>query len=201
MNYLSHLFLAENHAASRTGNLLGDFVTGRPEALRDRFPEAVLKGIVRHRAIDRFTDSHRVTARLRAAVAPVRRRFAGVIGDIVHDHFLTRRWTEFSRVPFRTFIDECNAALREHRAILPSELADTLEARIEDDWLGHYGTAEGLDGVFHRVALRHHGFSPIKDAVLDLQANRAAFEAGFDELFPDLIGWVAKLGPEANALI
>ena len=73
--------------------------------------------------------------------------------------------------------------------------------RDEDDWLGHYGTDEGLDGVFQRVALRHHGFSPIKDAVLDLQANRAAFEAGFDEFFPDLIAWVGKLGPEADTLI
>lgn len=201
MNYLSHLFLAENNAASRTGNLLGDFVTGRPEALRGRFPEAVLKGIVRHRAIDRFTDSHRVTARLRAAVDPARRRFAGVISDIVHDHFLTRRWPEFCPLPFRAFIDECNAALREHHPILPPELGETLEGRIEDDWLGHYGTDEGLDGVFQRVALRHHGFSPIKDAVLDLQANRAAFEAGFDEFFPDLIAWVGKLGPEADTLI
>ena len=201
MNYLSHLFLAENNAASRTGNLLGDFVTGRPEALRDHFPDAVLKGIVRHRAIDRFTDSHRVTAWLRGAVAPSRRRFAGVISDIVHDYFLTRRWAEFCSIPFRSFVDECNACLREHLAILPPELSDTLEQRIEDDWLGHYGTDEGLDGVFHRVALRHHGFSPIKDAVQDLKQNREMFEKGFEEFFPDLVTWVGKLGPEADALI
>lgn len=201
LNYLSHLFLAENNAGSRVGSLLGDFVTGRPESLHGRFPEAVLHGIVRHRAIDRFTDSHRVTARLRSAVAPARRRFAGVISDIVHDHFLTRRWAEFSPLPFRTFIDQCNGALREHHGILPPELGGTLEARIEDDWLGHYGTDEGLDGVFHRVALRHHGFSPIRDAVQDLKENRAVFEAAFDEFFPDLVAWVGKLGPEADTLI
>lgn len=201
MNYLAHLLLAENHAASRVGNLLGDFVTGRPESLVDRFPDAVLKGIVRHRAIDRFADSHRVTARLKGAVAPARRRFAGVIIDIVHDHFLTRRWAEFSDTPFREFIDVCNSALREHLAILPRDLGETLEDRIEDDWLGHYGTDEGLDGVFHRVALRHHGFDPIKDAVEDLKANRETFESDFEEFFPDLLGWVRKLGPEAEAII
>jgi acyl carrier protein phosphodiesterase len=201
LNYLAHLFLAENNAASRVGNLLGDFVTGRPESLRDRFPDAVLKGIVRHRAIDRFADSHRVTARLKGAVSPSRRRFAGVIIDIVHDHFLTRRWSGFSPTPFRAFIDECNGALREHLPLLPPDLRDTLEARIADDWLGHYGTDEGLDDVFHRVARRHHGFDPIKDAIDDLKENREIFEAGFDEFFPDLIHWVEKLGPEADAII
>ena len=201
MNYLAHLFLAENQPESRVGNLLGDFVTGRPESLRDRFPDAVLKGIIRHRAIDRFADSHRVTSRLKASVAPSRRRFAGVIIDIVHDHFLTRRWSEFSGVCFRDFIDRCNAALLTHREILPPDLGETLDERIADDWLGHYGTDEGLDDVSHRVALRHHGFTPIKDATEDLRMNRSEFERGFEEFFPDLQEWVARMGPEADAFI
>jgi acyl carrier protein phosphodiesterase len=201
LNYLAHLLLAENHAASRVGNLLGDFVTGRPESLRGRFPEAVLQGIVRHRAIDRFADSHRVTDRLKACVAPGRRRFAGVIIDIVHDHFLTRRWDEFSRQPFPEFVDACNAALLAHREILPAELADSLEQRIADNWLGHYGSDEGLDDVFHRVALRRPGFAPIRDAVEDLQQHRDAFEAGFLDFFPELQTWVRSLGPEADAII
>lgn len=201
LNYLAHLLLAENQPASRVGNLLGDFVTGRPESLRDRFPDAVLKGIIRHRAIDRFSDSHKVTSRLKGAVAPARRRFAGVIIDIVHDHFLTRRWSEFSEVPFRDFIARCNAALLGLREILPPDLGETLDERIADDWLGHYGTDEGLDNVFHRVALRHHGFTPIKDAIEDLRTNRGEFERGFEEFFPDLQEWVVRLGPEADAFI
>lgn len=201
MNYLAHLFLAENHAASRVGNLLGDFAPGRPESLRGRFPDAVLKGIVRHRAIDRFADSHPITAGLKGAVAPARRRFAGVIIDIVHDHFLTRQWPRFSPVPFPDFIDACNAALQEHRGILPPELGTTLDQRIADDWLGRYGSDEGLDEVFHRVALRHHGFRPIRDAVEDLRANREIFQAGFEGFFPELIAWVRKIGPEADAII
>ncbi len=201
MNYLAHLFLAEDHPESRIGNLLGDFVPGRPESLRGRFPAAVLRGIVRHRAIDRFADSHRVNAALKAAVAPPRRRFAGVIIDILHDHFLTLRWAEFSPVPFRGFLDACNAELLARRDLLPPELGGTLEERIADDWLGRYGSETGLDEVFRRVALRHRGFAPIRDAVEDLRANRDVFEAGFAEFFPDLTGWVGKLGPEADALI
>jgi acyl carrier protein phosphodiesterase len=199
LNYLAHLLLAEDHALSRVGNLLGDFVTGRPESLL--LPLPVVQGIVRHRAIDRIADDHPVTARLKGLVAPERRRFAGVIVDLIHDHFLTRHWDQFSAVPFRDFIDTCNAALRDHRDILPAELAATLDERITDDWLGHYGTDHGLDGVFHRVALRRATFAPIRGAIDDLSRHREAFEAGFREFFPALRAWIETLGPEANVVI
>jgi acyl carrier protein phosphodiesterase len=199
LNYLAHLLLAENHAASRVGNLLGDFVPGRPESLRGSLPDAVLHGIIRHRAIDRFTDSHRITRDLKACIAPGRRRFAGAITDIIHDHFLTRHWTAHAAVPLAEFTAACNAALRGHSAILPPELRDSLEQRIDDDWLGRYGTEEGLDHVFQRVSRRHPGFAPIHDAIDDLTAHREVFEKAFHEFFPELRHWVRSLGSEADA--
>lgn len=200
LNYLAHLLLAENHAASRVGNLLGDFVTGRPESLRGSFPDAVLHGIVRHRAIDRFTDSHRITLGLKAFIAPGRRRFAGAITDILHDHFLTRHWADHGEVPLSDFTAACNAALREYAAILPAELRDTLEERVADNWLGRYGSDDGLDHVFQRVSRRHPGFAPIHDAIDDLITHREVFEKAFHEFFPDLRQWVRALGPEADAV-
>ncbi|MEK7952110.1 acyl carrier protein phosphodiesterase [Luteolibacter soli] len=201
MNYLAHLLLAEDDPLSRIGNLLGDFVAGRPEALTQKLPLRVVQGIVRHRSIDRFADEHPVTARLKALVAPERRRFAGVIVDLVHDHFLTRHWDRHSPWPLREFIDTCNTALRDHFELLPPFLADTLEERITDDWLGHYGTDEGLDGVFYRVSLRNPAFLPIRTAIEDLRLHRSEFEAGFHEFFPSLEAWVRSLGPETNVVI
>lgn len=196
LNYLAHLLLAEDDPLSRVGNLLGDFVAGRPESME--LPLRVVQGIVRHRAIDRFADDHPVTAHLKTLVAPERRRFAGVIVDLIHDHFLTRHWDEVSTVPFRAFIDTCNADLRDHNLLLPAELADTLEERIADDWLGHYGTEAGLNDVFHRISRRRPAFAPIREARLDLEAHRDAFEQGFREFFPDLQRWIQSLGPESS---
>lgn len=201
MNYLAHLLLAEDDPLSRVGNLLGDFVAGRPKALTEKLPLRVVQGIVRHRAIDRFADEHPVTAHLKTFVAPERRRFAGVIVDLVHDHFLTRHWNEHSPHALRPFIDICNQTLRDHFELLPPFLADTLEERITDDWLGHYGTDGGLDGVFYRVSLRNPAFLPIRNAIEDLQRHRPEFEAGFHEFFPTLQTWVRSLGPEAKVVI
>ena len=201
MNYLAHLFLAENNPASRVGNLLGDFVTGRPESLRVHFPDPVLRGIVRHRAIDRFTDSHRITARMKEYVAPARRRFSGVIADLIHDHFLTRHWSNHRDEPLHEFVAACNSALREYRDLLPPELGEILEERIEDHWLEQYGTDEGLDGVFRRVASRNPLFAPIRDGIEDLKNHRQGFEAGFREFFPDLVAWEKASGTESAILI
>jgi len=199
LNYLAHLLLAEDDPMSRVGNLLGDFVSGRPETLD--LPVRVVQGIIRHRAIDRFADDHPVTARLMALVSPERRRFAGVIVDVTHDHFLTRRWQDYCPQPLHTFISDCNQALRDHFELLPNALAETLEHRIADDWLGRYGTEEGLDAVFHRVSLRSRRFLPILGAIEDVNRHRAEFEAGFLKFFPELQAFVRDLGPEAKVVI
>lgn len=196
LNYLAHLFLAEETPASRVGNLLGDFVTGLPEVLRGHFPRPIVQGIIRHRAIDRYTDSHPVVIGLKAHVALERRRFGGVIVDLVLDHFLTRHWETYSRIPLPDFVHTCNTALREYRSFLPPELGDSLEERIEDEWLEHYGTDEGLDDVFHRVALRKERFAPMRGALADLREHRVEFEAGFHDFFPELLAWVRARGPE-----
>lgn len=196
LNYLAHLLLAEETPASRVGNLLGDFVTGLPDVLRGRFPRPIVQGIIRHRAIDRYTDSHAVVIGLKDYVAPERRRFAGVIVDLILDHFLTQHWGHYSRLPLAGFVHECNTALRDHLQFLPPDLGDSLEERIADEWLEHYGTDDGLDGVFHRVALRRETFAPVRGALADLQAHRAEFEAGFHDFFPELLAWVRARGPE-----
>jgi acyl carrier protein phosphodiesterase len=196
LNYLAHLLLAEDTPASRVGNLLGDFITGTPAVLAECLPRAIVQGIIRHREIDRFTDDHPLTARLKTLVAPSRRRFAGVIVDLIHDHFLTRHWTDHCPQALEVFAADCNAALREYSAILPAELGDTLEDRIADRWLEHYGTDAGMAEVFHRVARRRERFAPIRDAIEDLQTHRSEFEAGFHEFFPALRAWVRARGPE-----
>jgi acyl carrier protein phosphodiesterase len=79
LNFLAHLYLAELTDESLIGNFLGDFVKGTPESLRERFPEAVIRGIRKHRAIDVFTDSHRTFRKAKALLEPGRRRLPGCL--------------------------------------------------------------------------------------------------------------------------
>lgn len=200
MNFLAHLFLAENESASRTGNLLGDYVTGTPESLRPRFPEAILAGIVRHRRLDAWTDRHPEIRSLKAHIRPERRRFAGAIIDVFHDGYLAREWSRYSDQPMRDFLDECYAALLEHRRHLPPELNESIEGKIAHDWLGHYGSEEGLRDTFARMARRRPAFAILRGSVDDLLANPRVFEDGFSKFLPDAISAVGMLGPEREGL-
>ena len=92
MNYLSHLFLAEDTEESRIGNLLGDFVKGR---LDDSFSPEIIKGIKTHRKVDSFTDSHYIIKQTKKLISPGRRKYSGVLVDIFFDHFLTNQWGKY----------------------------------------------------------------------------------------------------------
>ena len=58
MNYLAHAYLSFGMPAITVGNLISDFVKGKQKFT---YPAAIQQGIVLHRAIDTFTDTHAVT--------------------------------------------------------------------------------------------------------------------------------------------
>ena len=198
LNYLAHLFLAENNAASRIGNLLGDFVPGRPEEIA--LPPDVVAGIIRHRAIDRFTDDHPAVIGGRQYFTGERRRFSNAILDICFDHFLANSWETLHSLPLRDFLDQTYDELKAHREWLPAELGNNINERIADDWLGHYATEEGLQEVFDRVAERRPACAAIATAMIDFRAHRAELETVFSTFIPDLQAWLKSLGPERLAV-
>ena len=82
------------------GNLMGDFVKGnRFEYL----PQQIIDGIYLHRKIDRFTDQHEQVKGLKAHLSPERRKFSGIITDIVFDHLLALNWRKFSDLELTEF--------------------------------------------------------------------------------------------------
>ena len=87
LNYLTHLFFSGPGEEALLGSLLGDFDKGNPVG---RCPPAVADAIFFHRKIDSYSDRHIIPRRSRKRISPARRRFAGVIVDVVYDHFLSR---------------------------------------------------------------------------------------------------------------
>uniref|UniRef100_UPI00404875E4 ACP phosphodiesterase n=1 Tax=Roseivirga sp. TaxID=1964215 RepID=UPI00404875E4 len=67
------------------GNFLGDFVKGNQYL---DFEPDIAKGIILHREIDRFTDSHEVVSESKKRLSEKYRHYSGVIVDMFYDHFL-----------------------------------------------------------------------------------------------------------------
>ena len=85
MNYLAHLYLSGNDDELKLGNFIGDSVRGSDLSM---YPPRVQDGIILHRGIDRYTDSHHVVMKSKLRLRPKYHKYAPVIVDMFYDHFL-----------------------------------------------------------------------------------------------------------------
>ena len=189
MNYLGHLYLAEDTPQSLVGNLLGDFVKG---AIGDAYPAAVRRGIELHRKVDAFTDSHPVFRASVRLISPARRRFAGIMIDLFYDHFLARHWLTYARSSLPAFSQKVYGALQENRDILPERLQRMLPYIIQEDWLTSYQQVSAIDRALNRLSKRFKRENPLANSAEELEANYAPLEADFHRFFPDLIRFARR---------
>ncbi len=190
MNYLAHLYLAEDSDESLLGNLLGDFVKGR---LGEQYSPEIIKGIKTHRKVDLYTDSHLNFLACKKLLRPDRRRFAGIIVDMSFDHFLAKNWSDYSELELHDFTNRVYGVLLNREQTLPQKLRDRLPYMVQDDWLGSYKNIDTIGLALNAISKRLSRFEKaktIKDGLGDIKANYEEFEENFIEFFPDLISFV-----------
>ena len=187
MNYLAHLYLAEDTPQSLVGSILGDFVKG---ALEDKFPQSVRRGIELHRKIDTYTDSHQITRASRNLFSALRRRFAGIIVDLCYDHFLYRHWQKFSEVDLEEFISRVYDILLAPGTLLPGRLQAMIPVMVREDWLGSYQDLQGVELALNRLSKRITRGDRLQGAIEEIKQHYLKLEAHFLIFFPDLESFV-----------
>ncbi len=184
MNHLAHLFLAGKTAESLIGNLAGDFVKG---PLGNRFPRGIHDGIVQHRRIDAFTDSHPAVAAFRRVLTPEHGHYARVIADMFFDHFLACRFDEYAGESLESFLGRTFATIDPHEHLLPGMLRE-IYPRIRDErWLQSYRELDGIHLALTNISRRFSRRPHLETATRHLVDSRAELERRFEELFPDVM--------------
>lgn len=171
------------------GNLLGDFVKG---PLTDQYPAGIMDGLRMHRAIDAFTDAHPVFQRSRTRISQPRRRYSGVIVDILYDHYLARNWHRFTDEPLRAWANRVTAFLTEHQEIFPPRLRTFVEALPRERIFEAYGTRDGVRRTFEAMSERVERENPLAGAGEELARSHSDLQADFLEFFPELM-WFARV--------
>lgn len=194
MNYLAHLYLADRDDEYIAGALLGDFVKGRLENLD--LPPGVVAGIRLHRAIDAYTDAHPVVLRSRTRLAE-RRRVAGIIVDLIYDHFLAVRWQEFAAEPLPAFCRRSYGSLLARIDEFPPALRRILPHMASHDWLGSYAELDNVALALERIGTRLRRPDTLRGVLSDLERHYQGLERDFLEFFPELVAHVA--GSELSA--
>ncbi len=183
MNYLAHLYFADNNSDSRIGNLLGDFCRGVDTKLLSDNCKA---GLAQHRAIDRFTDQHAGVRSAKQLFSPQRRRFAGVALDLVFDHYLVKHWSLFSAVPFHIYTHQLYQRLWQERPLMPAAMANTITYLVQQDWFASYSELSNIGEALDRIANRLRFPNHFAGCITELTHNNAEFEQLFLQFFPQL---------------
>jgi acyl carrier protein phosphodiesterase len=194
MNYLAHLYLSEDSGESMLGSIIADFVKG---PLIDQYPAEILTAIDTHRKVDSFTDTHEMVLQSRKLFSSKRRRFAGIILDVVFDHFLAKNWALYSELELNEFIAKSYAILKRYRKLLPGDLKFAVPKMIEEDWLGSYRYLEAigitLDKISKRIERRFNRENDLSGALEEVALNYSDLETNFKVFFPELITYVVNL--------
>lgn len=183
MNFLAHIYLSGKNDDLILGNFIADSIKGKKYL---QYPEGIQKGIILHRAIDTYTDSHPIVKKSAAKLHKNYSHYSGVIVDIFYDHFLASNWEIYSAVPLENFITEFYKLLQKNFNLLPAPVQRFLPYMISENWLLSYSSTEGISRILYQMNIRTKNIVQMDRAVNDLQEHYAEFRDEFQAFFPQL---------------
>jgi acyl carrier protein phosphodiesterase len=183
MNFLAHIYLSGDNEDLTLGNFIADSIKGRKYL---RYPPGVQKGILLHREIDSYTDSHPLVKRSTAKLHKNYSHYSGVIVDIFYDHFLASRWEDYSSVPLENFVSNFYKLLQQRFDLLPAPIQNFLPYMVSENWLLSYASIDGIARILYQMNIRTKNIVQMDKAVNDLREHYDKFSKEFQEFFPEL---------------
>ncbi len=184
MNFLAHIYLSGSDSQIQVGNFIGDWVKGRAY---EKYPEKIKKGIILHRSIDSFTDTHSVYRRSRAITAQVYGKYAGVVTDIFYDHFMAVLWHQFSDMNLNDFSQNFYTVLYQHNELLPPQVQKFLPFFKASNRLLSYQTENGIKIAVEIMSQRTSLPDFTEKAMILLRENYDDYKNDFRLFFPEII--------------
>lgn len=183
MNFLAHIYLSGENEQIMLGNFIADHVKGRSYK---SYPPEIQKGILLHRAIDSYTDSHPVFKKSKKRLFKRYGHYSGVIVDILYDHFLAKNWDDYSDRDLESFVDDFYAILEKNFDLLPEAVQHLTPFMISDNWLVSYSTTKGIKKVLEGMNRRTRNRSKMNNAIDELAQYYREFYREFCVFFEDL---------------
>lgn len=183
MNFLAHLYLSGDCDNIRIGNLIGDFVKGKNYL---KYEPDVQKGIIMHRDIDAFTDAHPLFRKTKSVFVPKYHKHAGVIVDIVFDHYLASGWDHYSDWNLHSLARHTYLILVKNYRLVPPRIRFFFPFMIVNNWLESYKKLEFIQRVFQRMPFRTSLPSESDFAMQAFRDNYDQIQSDFNVFFYEL---------------
>lgn len=183
MNYLAHLALSERNQSIMVGNYIADFVKGKRYL---DYPEAIQAGIILHRKIDFFTDTHPLIGEAVGLITEVHGKFSGILVDMYLDYFLARHFESIYNTSLVSFQSYVFTVLEAHWDILPEKVQMMYEYMKKGEWLVRYGEKEGLQKSLYGLSRRIKHENNIDQGIADLSKHEDSLEQIFLKFYPEI---------------
>jgi acyl carrier protein phosphodiesterase len=189
MNYLAHIALSGEDMEVAVGNFMGDGVKG---AIPEGYPLGIKIGLHLHRFIDHQSDTHPENLAMRVALREKYSKYAGVVQDMYHDHFLSRYWDEFHPVQLQEFLQGFYQSAELNISHLPARQRLFFLGMREGEWMFSYGSFSGLGRAFQGLSTRNSTAFIMKDGASYLEEHYEIYEKGFMQWYPILLDLCEK---------
>jgi len=189
MNFLAHLYLSGDDNEIKIGNFIADSVKG---SSHQNYQPKIQQGILIHRKIDEYTDKHQITKDLSGLFKKNYKRHAGIVLDVVYDHFLSYNWIKYSKITLPVYINNCYKLLLKNYFILPLQVKNFLPIMITHNRLLSYSRIEGLEKALELMSKYTSLPAESNYAIEVLNANYQYINTQFLSFFDDLIIHVSK---------
>lgn len=184
MNFLAHLYLSPEDEEIRFGNFIADSVKGK---MFEVFGKGIKEGILFHRFIDQYTDTHVMVKASKERLSPTFGKFSGVIVDIYYDHFLATNWNNYHDLPLQAFARQQYLLITNRYTLLPPRSKRIFPYMHSQDWLSNYADLVFLQRVFEGMSKRTSFDSQMEIATSFLKDNYGAFSEDFECFFPEIM--------------
>jgi acyl carrier protein phosphodiesterase len=150
MNFLAHAYLSFDNDEILVGNVIGDFVKGKP---KENLPQGIRKGIELHRFIDTVTDSHPAFFKAGKMFKPAVGLYSGAFVDIVFDYFLAND-THKNEQEWKLFSQRVYQTLEKQKQFFPNTFAGIFPHMQHYDWLYQYRFLKSIEDSFRSLTRR-----------------------------------------------
>lgn len=187
LNYLAHIFLSGKNHRLQIGNFIGDFVKG---SKFNTYPSGIQEGIILHRKIDSYTDSHDVVKETILLLRPAFGRYSGIIADMYFDYFLAVNFRIYSKKPLYLFACRFYFFAFLNYNQLPLKVKRFIFHFISTNRLYKYSSIDGLKRSLEIMA--NHKITALDpDKIITfLLEHLDELEGKFHQFFPDLVEYV-----------
>lgn len=189
MNFLAHLYLSGNDEKLLTGNFIGDYVKGKNFL---KYPGRIREGIILHRRIDTFTDTHPNFREVKILFRGEFGLYSGVVTDLIFDHLLASQWEKYCNISLSGFASKVHAVLLSNFFYLPPRVQGFLPVLIKNKRLESYAHVEGIHQSLN-IMSRYTSLPDKADTAIETMHENWAFINNLFSIFmSDLITYTEQ---------